>query len=159
MLGVDILRDRAFREYDLIEFGGGRGSRRRRNSCACCSTRDRCSHRRSSRGVTAFEWAIRIELDIGDRRRAFVVRGLLANDGPARVLDGNFVLMDIAAAQWAFDRLGRVDRVEIRLPDGRDVGASRAAHRRRVCRPGSPCSGPRGAASRSKRCCGRFTSI
>ena len=37
------------------------------------------------------------------------------------MLDGNFVLMDIAAAQWAFDRLGRVDRVEIRLPAGRDV--------------------------------------
>ena len=37
------------------------------------------------------------------------------------MLDGNFMLMDIAAAQWAFDRLGRVDRVEIRLPAGRNV--------------------------------------
>ena len=34
-------------------------------------------------------------LAIGDNRRSFVVRGLLANQGPARVLDGNFVLMDI----------------------------------------------------------------
>jgi putative ABC transport system permease protein len=32
-------------------------------------------------------------------------------------MDGNFVLMDIAAAQWAFDRLGRVDRVDLRLAD------------------------------------------
>ena len=38
------------------------------------------------------------------------VRGLLADEGPARVLDGNFVLMDIAAAQQALDRFGRVDR-------------------------------------------------
>ena len=47
-----------------------------------------------------------------------MIRGLLKNDGPARVLDGNFVLMDIAAAQLAFDRLGRVDRVEVVLADG-----------------------------------------
>src|SRR5215213_10599655 len=65
-----------------------------------------------------------LELGIGDERRSFVIRGLLRNEGPARVLDGNFVLMDIAAAQWAFDRLGRVDRVEIRLPPGRDVARS-----------------------------------
>ncbi len=49
--------------------------------------------------------------------RTFRIRALLRNEGPARVLDGNFVLMDIAAAQWAFDRLGRVDRVDVRLDE------------------------------------------
>src|SRR4030095_3360231 len=38
-------------------------------------------------------------------------------DGPAKVMDGNFVLLDIAAAQLAFDRFGRVDRVDVRLAD------------------------------------------
>ena len=51
----------------------------------------------------------------GDRVNTFVVRGLLADEGPARVMDGSFVLMDIAAAQLAFDRLGRIDRVDVRL--------------------------------------------
>src|SRR5262249_39616342 len=37
--------------------------------------------------------------------------------GGARVMDGNLVLMDISAAQWAFDRLGRVDRIDVRLHD------------------------------------------
>jgi putative ABC transport system permease protein len=50
-----------------------------------------------------------------------IVRGLLEARGPARVLDGNFVLMDIAGAQVAFDRLGRLDRLEVRLFDTRHV--------------------------------------
>jgi len=53
-----------------------------------------------------------------------VVRGVLKNEGPARVLDGNFILMDIAAAQLAFDRLGRVDRLDVLLPEGADVPQS-----------------------------------
>jgi putative ABC transport system permease protein len=47
----------------------------------------------------------------------FVIRALLRNEGPAKVMDGNFVLMDIAAAQWAFDRLGKVEREDVRLAD------------------------------------------
>jgi putative ABC transport system permease protein len=57
----------------------------------------------------------------------FVVRGILKNEGPARVLDGNFMLMDIAAAQLAFDRLGRVDRLDVLLPEGSDMEGSVAA--------------------------------
>ena len=51
----------------------------------------------------------------GDRVNTYVVRGLLEDQGPARVMDGSFVLMDIAAAQLAFDRLGRVDRIDVLL--------------------------------------------
>ena len=48
------------------------------------------------------------------------------------MLDGNFVLMDIAAAQWAFDRLGRLDRVEIRLATGARRRRVRAGHRQQT---------------------------
>ena len=53
----------------------------------------------------------------GDRAEALTIRGLLRDEGPARVLDGHFVLMDIAAAQLLFDRLGWIDRLDIRLHD------------------------------------------
>jgi putative ABC transport system permease protein len=43
------------------------------------------------------------------------------------VLDGSFVLMDIAAAQAAFDRFGRLDRVDVLLAPGLDVGATMTA--------------------------------
>jgi putative ABC transport system permease protein len=121
VLGVDILQDRPFREYDLVEFaGGGRQPAPQEflelllDPQAVITTE-----------IFARRHGLRVgdglELAIGDARKAFVIRALLRNEGPARVLDGNFVLMDIAAAQWAFDRLGRVDRVEIRLRAGADV--------------------------------------
>jgi len=121
VLGVDILRDRAFREYDLVEFAGSRSQP---------APQEFLTLLLDPQSVITTEIFARrhrlhvndaLELGIGDERRSFVIRGLLRNEGPARVLDGNFVLMDIAAAQWAFDRLGRVDRVEIRLPPGRDI--------------------------------------
>src|SRR5690606_37212352 len=73
-----------------------------------------------------------LRLISGDRVQSFVVAGLLADDGPARVLDGNFVLMDIAAAQLAFDRLGRIDRIDVRLHEDVDVSEAVAAIAARI---------------------------
>ena len=78
---------------------------------------------------------------IGDRVLPFIVRGYLKDEGPARVLDGNFILMDIAAAQLAFDRLGRVDRVDVLLPEGADLTGVARGHRRRHAR-GLPAQRP-----------------
>ena len=63
-----------------------------------------------------------IRLTLGDRPQNFVVRGLLRNEGPARAMDGNLVLMDIAAAQLALNRLGWIDRLELLPADGDIVG-------------------------------------
>ena len=96
----------------------------------------------------------------GDRVVPFIVRGLLKDEGPARVLDGNFVLMDIAAAQLAFDRLGRVDRLDVLLTaeGARTSQRARSTPSPRGCRRASRRSGRRGAASRSRPCSRRFTS-
>ena len=56
-----------------------------------------------------------IRLMTGDRVDTYVIRALLEDTGPARVMDGSFVLMDIAAAQLAFARLGRIDRVDVQI--------------------------------------------
>jgi putative ABC transport system permease protein len=126
VLGVDILRERPFRQYQLTAAGPaerGRPDQLLRllvDPDALITTE-----------VFAERYGLKvgdsIELDIGDRRQRFTIRGLLRNEGPATVLGGNFILMDIAAAQWAFDRLGRLDRVEVRLPEGRDVAAAENA--------------------------------
>src|SRR5262249_48165245 len=42
-----------------------------------------------------------------------VVRGLLRPEGAAEALGGHFAIMDIAAAQVLFDRVGRLDRIDI----------------------------------------------
>ena len=49
------------------------------------------------------------------RHRDFTIRGVLLDRGPAQTLDGNFALMDIAAAQLAANRLGLLDHVDVLL--------------------------------------------
>jgi len=133
LLGIDILRDQPFRDYHLLELqrlGAGPSGRSAEEDF---NTQRFLEILTSPQTVVITEkLAVRrhyamgstLTLMIGDRVIDFVVRGILKNEGPARVLDGNFILMDIAAAQLAFDRLGRVDRLDILLPDHADVHAS-----------------------------------
>ena len=125
VLGVDILRDRPFRDYRLADDDAGRVENPRRittqeflslltDSDAIVLTRVFAD--RHGLGVGSD-----VELLVGDRVVPLVVRGLLGNDGPAQVLDGNFALMDIAAAQLALGRLGTVDRIDIQLDDGQVI--------------------------------------
>ena len=117
VLGIDILSDRSFRDYRLLEF-----ERQQREP----STRefldlliDPASIILTEKFAQRFGFATgsQIRLTLGDRPQNFVIRGLLRNEGPARAMDGNLVLMDIAAAQLALNRLGWIDRLEL-LPDG-----------------------------------------
>ncbi len=116
VLGVDVLVDQPIREYRITD-----------------GVRDRRPSAQSLLGLLVDPHAIVVpevfarrhglstgsvlELAIGDRVERFEIRARLADEGPAKVLDGNFVLMDLAAAQLAFDRLGRVDRVDVRLDE------------------------------------------
>ena len=131
ILGIDILRDQPLRDYQLLEIEQASGPAGQRAS----GTRDFNTQQfleilTSEQTVVITEkLATRrhyplgstMRLMIGDRVLPFVVRGILKNEGPARVLDGNFIMMDIAAAQLAFDRLGRVDRLDVLLPEGADL--------------------------------------
>ena len=124
MLGVDIIRDQPFRDYELIE------ESRDLSTDQPPTTTDLLQLLTDERSVVITEKLARrhdyslggeITLLAGDRVNAYVIRGLLKDQGPARVLDGNFVLMDIAAAQLAFDRLGRLDRIDVQLAPERSV--------------------------------------
>ncbi len=138
VLGVDILRDQPFRDYDLLDLQspGDGSSRRSPNVTTEFNTQQFLEILTSPQTVIITEkLATRrnytlggeLRLMIGDRVLPFVVRGILKNEGPARVLDGNFILMDIAAAQLAFARLGRVDHLDVLLPEGADLDQDLAA--------------------------------
>lgn len=127
VLGIDILRDQPFRDYQLLELQ--RDGKRRADfntqqfleiltSAETVVITEKLATRRG------FPLGSTLRLMIGDRVLSFVVRGILKNEGPARVLDGNFILMDIAAAQLAYDRLGRVDRLDVLLPESADLDGS-----------------------------------
>ena len=117
VLGVDVLRDRPFREYRLLRFA--RDGRDPRPQELLALLLDPASVVLTERfaGRHAIDLDTRVPLIIGDRVHDAVVRGLLLDAGPARVVDGQLALMDIATAQLVFDRLGWVDRVEIQLFD------------------------------------------
>src|SRR5687768_16244475 len=134
ILGIDILRDQPFRDYQLLELDRLEG-----DGLSCRPPNDDYTTQQfleiltNERSVVITEKLAKrrnyqiggeMRLMIGDRVLPFIVRGYLKDEGPARVLDGNFILMDIAAAQLAFDRLGRVDRIEILLSEGADLDAT-----------------------------------
>jgi len=58
-----------------------------------------------------------LQVTVGDRLRSVQVLGVLAPDTYTQALG----LMDIAAAQWTFDRLGRLNRIDLSLPSGTDA--------------------------------------
>jgi len=57
-----------------------------------------------------------VSLIVNDRRRAFRVRGILSETGPGAALAGNIAVMDIAAGQLLFGRMGRLDRIDLVVP-------------------------------------------
>nr|MDQ3349111.1 ABC transporter permease [Acidobacteriota bacterium] len=144
LLGVDILRDQPFRDYDLREWrdraaagGGPPGAA----ATADVKTQDFLELLLDpSSVIMAARFAEPRDLGpgsvvavhVGDRTVSLKVRALLKDEGPARVLDGRFVLMDIAGAQQALNRYGRVDRLEIRVAEGTDIGAVQTAIARRL---------------------------
>jgi putative ABC transport system permease protein len=63
-----------------------------------------------------------LQVTVGDAPKTLEVLGLLAPDTYAQPLG----LMDVAAAQWTFERIGRLNRVDLRLPAGSDVEGLRS---------------------------------
>ena len=65
----------------------------------------------------------RVALLMNDHERAYVVRGVFPDDG------GNAaaIVMDLAAAQRAVGRIGRVDRILVKVPEKDDGGSARIA--------------------------------
>jgi putative ABC transport system permease protein len=127
VLGVDILRDRPFRDYRLVGSEDQPGGLRLQEFLRLLLQPHSVVLTEKFARKHGLSVSDRLELTVGDRAESFEVSGLLMNQGPARALDGNFVLMDIAAAQLAFMRLGRLDRLDVRLPEGTSVDAAERA--------------------------------
>ena len=129
LLGVDILRDRPFRDYPLVDDLADGAELNETTDDFLNRLTDAESVMLTRRFADRLGLGIGgdVALLIGDRTVPLSVTGLLGNDGPAQVLDGNFALMDIAAAQWAVDSLGYVDRVDLRLREGLAVADAERA--------------------------------
>ncbi|HEU4388486.1 MAG TPA: ABC transporter permease, partial [Blastocatellia bacterium] len=115
VLGVDVLRDHPMRRYRLLKVSLGDREP---------SYQELLLQLSDSKAIALTEKFARrrgikindtIGLFIGGRKREVTVRALLLDEGVARAFDGQIALMDIAAAQWLLDRLGALDRLDIKL--------------------------------------------
>ncbi|TWT78373.1 ABC transporter permease YtrF precursor [Posidoniimonas polymericola] len=131
VLGVDILDDFDLRDYDVLRTAAGDTR----------SARETLGLLNDPRSIILTEKFLRrhglrvgdpIRLTFDSEQFEYRIRGVLLNRGPALTLDGNFALMDIAAAQLAADRLGRLDYVDVRLPEGADPQAALERLRERL---------------------------
>ncbi|HXG67608.1 MAG TPA: ABC transporter permease, partial [Blastocatellia bacterium] len=116
VLGVDVLRDRPLRRYRLLRKGDREPTTREFLFLLTDPNAIILTEKFARRHNLAI--GDKLALTFGDTRKELVISGLLLDEGPARALDGNFALMDIAAAQWAFNRTGLLDRVDVKLKPG-----------------------------------------
>ena len=111
VLGIDIVQDSLFRDISLA---GASISQRAFLSLlsdphSLVVGQDFARRYGLSAGST-------IRLLLNDRADSYTVRGILAPEGPGKTLAGSIAVMDIAAAQLAFGRLGKLDRLDLIVP-------------------------------------------
>lgn len=127
VVGVDLLADRAVRDYDFK-----RGPRERRGA-ASANGADAAPQPapldllvQPNAILLSERFAERYGLRVGSRldlftptgKKQFEIKALLGFQGPARALSGNFAVLDIAAAQVHLEKLGRLDRIDVALQPG-----------------------------------------
>jgi putative ABC transport system permease protein len=116
ILGVDVLIDGQIRDYSLSDESADIPDPllflARPDSIIITRTMAEREH-------IALDQKIQVETVQGTR--TFRVRGILNPEGPAKVMGGNLAVMDIYAAQLAFGKEGRIDRVDVSLLRGEDL--------------------------------------
>ena len=115
VLGIDILRDRAIRAYRVATAGGSAAESGALDLLALLTEPDAIILTATIASRYGLQPGHRIEIVTGGTRRTFNVRGVLTSGDSERALEGSVAVMDIATAQWAFGRLGYIDRLDVRL--------------------------------------------
>ena len=118
LFGMDLLSDAPFRTYMVTEDGRDLGLDITREDFIDLLVQPDAV---IIPAVLADEWGVAVgdtvSFLIANRLREFTVGAILTDEGIARAFNGKIVFMDIAAAQLALGRLGKIDRIEVLLED------------------------------------------
>lgn len=116
MLGIDVFSDQEFRQYNFVESGQETGAILSflTEPGAIALTEKFAERHGLKKGD-------KLEMLSGSRRLEFTLRALLKLTGPARALEGNVALVDIASAQEAFERIRRIDRIDLIVDENLSV--------------------------------------
>ena len=128
IIGIDALRDPALRDYALA--GESANAMQLMAFLAKPDSLIVTKHFADKHDLKADS---KLLLLIGDRRREVTVAAIIGDDGAEKrgvqqtaMASQSLAVMDIANAQVALDRLGRVDRLEVRLHEGISIEKAEA---------------------------------
>jgi putative ABC transport system permease protein len=120
ILGIDVLQDHQIRDYSITDESADIPDPLLflARSDSILITRAMAA----AEGI-GIDQEIRVQTVAGLRN--FRVRGLLNPTGPARVAGGDIAVMDVFAAQMAFGKEGRIDRIDVSLLPGETLATVR----------------------------------
>src|SRR3989304_5605047 len=105
LLGIDVFSDRPFREYQFYETDD--------HDLLFLKTPHAIAITEKLASRNGLKKGERINLIVGSKKVFFTVTHLLKMEGPAKSLEGNFGLIDIASAQEALEKVGLIDRIDL----------------------------------------------
>jgi len=105
LLGIDIFSDQQFRDYQFHEVNEEELNFLR-NPRAIAITEKLANRHNLKKGGN-------LTLIAGSKKINLIITNLLKMEGPAKSLEGNFGLMDIASAQEALEKVGLIDRIDL----------------------------------------------
>jgi putative ABC transport system permease protein len=122
ILGVDVLVDTQVRDYSLT----GESSDVP-DPLLFLAKPDSILVTRTMAEREGFSIDQKIQVQTVEGIKTFRIRGILNPEGPAKAMGGNLAVMDIYAAQMAFGKNGRIDRIDVSLLPGEDLETVRQA--------------------------------
>jgi putative ABC transport system permease protein len=114
--GVDLLTDFALRDHRFVDEGFGFDK-----ALDFIAQPDSIALTESFAQRLGLKTGSTISLSTSRGKQAYTVRGLLKEEGTARVFGGNFALMDLPVAQRAFGKEGKLDIVDLTVETGESV--------------------------------------
>ncbi len=116
VLGVDMLQDQMIRQYRVSDDNGDIP-----DPLLFLAKADSILIAKELADREGIKIDQQIKVQTVEGIHSFMVRGLLNPEGPAKAMAGNMAVMDIFAAQKAFGRKNRIDRIDISLLRGSDL--------------------------------------
>src|SRR4030066_1179084 len=105
LLGIDVFSDQLFREYQFYP-SEEEGLLFLKDPHSITITEKLANRHGLKKGE-------KITLIVGSKKVTFTITHLLKMEGPAKSLEGNFGLIDIASAQETLEKVGLIDRIDL----------------------------------------------
>ncbi|HTL11982.1 MAG TPA: FtsX-like permease family protein [Bdellovibrionota bacterium] len=113
IFGVDLLREKAARDYKTLETEGGAD-----DPLEFLAQPDSIVVTQTFAEEHGLKVGKPLDVSTSEGMKHLMIRGILAPEGPATAFGGSLAIMDIEAARLLFGKQGRLDRIDVVLKKG-----------------------------------------